>query len=127
MCMCVCVCMCADPARSKLLFFISMKMSSLPHPNETEHSPERSVFNVPKAIQDKDTVEYYIIYNDQINKKVGEYIPECNLTNIEKKFIEKIKKKIRFMRKIVKPNLELNQIDKSLLTTILTCSYKMHT
>ena len=92
----------------------SKQTPSLPHPNVTEHSPERTVFSVPKARKGKDFVEYYIIYNDQINKKVGEYIPECNLTDTEKNFIEQNKDKIRFMRKIPKPNLELNQIDKSL-------------
>lgn len=60
---------------------------------------DRAVHSVPKARTENGQLEYYIIYEDQLNKNAGTYIPECKLTVTEKCFIEQNKDKIRFMRK----------------------------
>ena len=54
------------------------------------------------------TTEYYIIYQDQVNKNIGEYVPENNLTKTEKNYIQQHKDKIRITRHT--PKIKINQI-----------------
>ena len=67
-------------------------------PAMIDQSNDRKVHSIPKARASNDTVEYYIIYDDQINKNVGEYVPDSQLTNTEKEHIAQNKDKIRFLR-----------------------------
>ena len=63
-----------------------------------DQSNDRKVHSIPKARASNDTVEYYIIYDDQINKNIGEYVPDSQLTNTEKEYIAQNRDKIRFLR-----------------------------
>ena len=58
----------------------------------------RNVHSIPKARKTKNELEYYIIYEDQINKNVGEYVLENKLTQNEKAYINIHKDKIRVLR-----------------------------
>ncbi len=78
--------------------------SQLPHPDVTDHMQERLVHSIPKARKTNNVTEYYIIYDDQVNKEVGQYISENELTATERAFIEQNKDNIRFMRRAPKPN-----------------------
>ena len=78
--------------------------SQLPHPDVTDHMQERLVHSIPKARKTNNVTEYYLIYDDQVNKEVGEYISESELTATKRTFIEQNKDNIRFMRRAPKPN-----------------------
>ena len=44
--------------------------------------------NIPKVSKTKIGLEYYIIYEDQINKNIGEYVPTNKPAQTKKAYIE---------------------------------------
>jgi hypothetical protein len=58
----------------------------------------RPIYSIPKAKLIDKTTYYYIIYVDQLNKKVGQYISENDLSKEERKYIAENKSKIIFLR-----------------------------
>jgi heat shock protein HspQ len=59
---------------------------------------QRPIHSIPKARLINKTTYYYIIYDDQQNKKVGQYISENDLSKDEHKYIAENKNKIIFLR-----------------------------
>jgi hypothetical protein len=80
----------------------NLSQSQLPRPRDSDISVVRIIHKIPKARTIKNVIEYYIIYDDQQNKLVGEYIPENKLNNYEKEYISKNSDKIIFMRRAEK-------------------------
>ena len=80
----------------------------LPRPKMSDCEIEREVHNIPKARKINNTVEYYIIYQDQVNKNIGEYVTENKLTNTEKNYIQQHKDNIRIMHHT--PKVKINQV-----------------
>ena len=87
----------------------TVRQAQLPRPNtKCDDSTARNVHSIPKARKTKNGFEYYIIYEDQINKNIGEYVPENKLTQNEKAYIEMRKDKIRVMRHT--PRININSL-----------------
>ena len=85
------------------------RQAQLPRPNtKCDDSTARNVHSIPKARKTKNGFEYYIIYEDQINKNIGEYVPENKLIQNEKAYIEMHKDKIRVMRHT--PRININSL-----------------
>ena len=83
--------------------------SRLPRPGtNSNESTDRDVHNITKARKTKNGLEYYIIYEDQINKDLGLYVPENKLTPTERAYIDLNKDKIRVMRH--QPKININNI-----------------
>jgi hypothetical protein len=59
---------------------------------------ERRVYDISKCVTSKEGTKYYIIYDDQENKKIGEYIDEKNLNDTEREYIKNNIDKIRTIR-----------------------------
>ena len=84
----------------------TVNQHKLPRANmKCDDSADRNVHNILKARKTKEGLEYYIIYEDQINRSIGEYVPENKLTQTEKAYIELHKDKIRIMRHTPKINI----------------------
>jgi hypothetical protein len=49
--------------------------------------PDRQVHAIPKAFTMDNETSYYIIYEDQIDKNVGKYVNEKDLTHTEREFV----------------------------------------
>ena len=78
----------------------------LPRPDtNSNESTERDVHSILKARKTKNVLEYYIIYEDQVNKKLGLYVPENKLTPTERAYIDLNKDKIRVMSHQPKTNI----------------------
>ena len=87
----------------------TVRQAQLPRPNtKCDDSTARNVHSIPKARKTKNGFEYYIIYEDQINKNIGEYVPENKLSQNEKAYIEVHKDKIRVMRHT--PRININNL-----------------
>ena len=77
----------------------TVRQSQLLRPNtKCDDSTARNVHSIPKARKTNNGLEYYIIYEDQINKNVGEYVLENKLTQNEQVYIEMHKDKIHVLR-----------------------------
>ena len=74
---------------------LSHKQSQLPTPSDMDISVYRQIHYIPKARKINGTVQYYIIYQDQTNKKIGNFIPETDLNTHEKHYIKDHKDKIK--------------------------------
>ena len=87
----------------------TVKQTQLPRPNtKCDDSTARNLHSIPKARKTKNGFEYYIIYKDQSNKKIGEYVPENKLTQNKKAYIEMHKDKIRILRHL--PRININSL-----------------
>ena len=78
------------------------EQSQLPTPSDMDISVYRQIHDVPKARKINNTVWYYIIYEDQRNKNIGNLIPENDLNVYEKQYIENHKDKIKMMRTVAR-------------------------
>ena len=79
-----------------------------PRPTMSDCETEREVHNIPKARKMNNTIKYSIIYQDQVNKNIGEYVLENKLTKTEKNYIQQHKNDIRIMRHT--PKIKINQM-----------------
>jgi hypothetical protein len=64
--------------------------------------PDRQVYAIPKALTMDNVTSYYIIYKDQIDKNVGKYGNEKDLTHTEREFVFFNKDSIKFLRRAPK-------------------------
>jgi hypothetical protein len=74
---------------------------------------DRIIHDIPKARRVDNKIEYYIIYADQINLKIGQYVPETELTKTEKEYVHQNSDKIRFMRKKTKTFSDMYAIEQT--------------
>jgi hypothetical protein len=64
--------------------------------------PDRQVYAIPKAFTMNNETSYYIIYEDQIDKNVGKYVNEKDLSHTEREFVFFNKDSIKFLRRTPK-------------------------
>ena len=87
----------------------TVRQAQLRRPNtKCDDSTARNVHSILKFRKTKNDLEYYIIYEDQINKNVGKYVPENMLSQNAKAYIEIHKDKIRVLRHT--PRMNINSL-----------------
>ena len=72
---------------------------------------QRPIHSISKGQKVGNIIEYYVIYANQINQTIGQYVSEKDLTGTERKYIENNKDKIRIMRHVLKRTFELNTFE----------------
>ena len=77
---------------------VAESIVQLPRAQDIEINPDKPVHSIPKATISDGTKFYYIIYEDQDNKTIGQYVKENELSETEKRYIEENKDNIRFLR-----------------------------
>ncbi len=88
-----------------------IEQSQLMRPSAEEISVFRPIHAIPKARKINNTMFYYIIYDDQENKNLGDYISENKLNAQEKDYVEQNKDKIKIMRNVQKHTFEINSFE----------------
>ena len=78
---------------------------------DTDIEAQKPIQSISKGRKVGNIIEYYVIYADQINQTIGQYVAEKDLTDTKRKYIENNKDKIRIMRHIPKRTYELNTFE----------------
>jgi hypothetical protein len=73
-------------------------IKELPRVNDTHIEADRAVHSIPKGRIVQGTKFYYIIYSNQDNLNIGQFICESDLTQTEKEYIRLHESEIRMLR-----------------------------
>ena len=78
---------------------------------DTDIEAQRPIHSISKRRKVGYIIGYYVIYTDQINQTIDQYVSEKDLTDTERKYIENNKDNIRIMTHVPKRTFELNTFE----------------